>query len=84
MGIIEWLTSNIGVIFIFIVVVLAIIIIWKVYLRNRLLKTTNEPENIENPMIIDKPNVVVIHTSSCYVCAMSDALYREHRHRSSL
>ena len=72
MGIIEWLTSNIGVIFIFIVVVLAIIIIWKVYLRDRLLKTTNEPEKIENPLIIDKPNVVLFIRphATCVQCLM--------------
>ena len=72
MGIIEWLTSNIGAIFIFIVVVLAIIIIWKVYLRNRLLKPTNEPEKIENPLIIDKPNVVLFIRphATCVQCLM--------------
>ena len=59
MGIIEWFTSNIGAILICIAVVLTIIISWKVYFRNRLLKTANEPENIEKPLAIDKPNVVV-------------------------
>ncbi len=59
MGIIEWLTSNIGAILICIAVVLIIIISWKVYFRERLLKTANEPEEIENPSILDKPNVVV-------------------------
>lgn len=72
MEIIEWLTSNIGAIIIFIVVVLAVIISWKVYFQERLLKTANEADKIENPLIINKPNVVVFLRphATCVQCLM--------------
>ena len=72
MGIIEWLTANIGAIIIGIAVVLAIIISWKVYLRERLLKTANQPANIEKPTSIDKPDVVVFLRphATCVQCLM--------------
>ena len=72
MGIIEWLAANIGAIIICIAVVLALIISWRVYFRNRLLKTANEPDNIEKPMSIDKPDVVVFLRphATCVQCLM--------------
>ena len=72
MGIIEWLASNIYAILIFIAVVFAVIISWRLYLKNRLLQTANEPENIENPLTIDKPNVVVFLRphATCVQCLM--------------
>ena len=72
MGIMEWLTSNTRVILISIAVVVIIIILWKVYFRERLLKTTNYPEKVENPLIIDRPNVVVFLRphATCVQCLM--------------
>ncbi len=72
MGIIEWLASNIYAILIFIAVVFAVIISWRLYLKNRLLQTANEPENIEKPLTIDKPNVVVFLCphATCVQCLM--------------
>ena len=72
MGIIEWLTSNIGAILICIVVVLAVIISWRVYLGSRQLQTANELEKPKNPLIIDKPNVVVFLRphATCVQCLM--------------
>lgn len=72
MVIIEWITSNIGAIIICIVVVLAAIISWRIYLRKRMLQTPNSPQNIQNPSAIDKPNVVVFLRphATCVQCLM--------------
>ena len=72
MGIIDWLTSNSGVIIILTTVVLAIIIGGYIYLRGRPRKTTNAPENIGEPVSNEKPEIVVFLRphALCVQCLM--------------
>ena len=72
MGIIDWLTSNRGVIIIFTTVVLAIIIGGYIYLKGRPRKTTKAPENIGEPVSDEKPEIVVFLRphALCVQCLM--------------